>query len=226
MSIALLAAVVAVLNINAATVQCVDYQCRDISIPLYSKVLNFLSRHFDYNRLAGSIVSRRLPEKEKAMRVFNWTLEHIKSVPRGFPVVDDHSWYIIVRGYGTDDQFQDVFTTLCNYSGLDAFFDGVSSKDRSKNKSLSFVRIDKKWRVFDPFNGAYLIGPDGDLAGIEDVLSGGFTVFSKNSEARDIDYAKTLRTLKIDKRIKGWTFSRAAIQSPLRRFIFWLKTRK
>lgn len=228
LTIVFFAAFVMILNIRINTSQCVNYKCRQIPIPLYLKTLDFFDRHLNYQRLAESIAAKRLLEKERVMLFLIWTVDHIKSNPTGLPIVDDHAWHIIVRGYGVDDQFQDVFTTLCNYGGMDAFFTAVPSTDNSRRKSLSFVMVDRNWRVFDAYRGVYLKGLGGDFANLNEIATGKFTVDAVSGNIPDFDYGKELRVLGagIKESARDWFFSRAAIQSPLRRFYFWLKNRK
>ena len=71
------------------------------------------------------------------MEIFIWTCENIRKQPDGLPVIDDHVWHIIIRGYGEPDQSSDVFTTLCNYAGIRAFY-ALASYAGSKNLTTSF----------------------------------------------------------------------------------------
>lgn len=226
LTIVFFAVFVMILNVRLTTSQCVNYHCRQVPIPLYLKTLDFFDRHLNYRRLAESIAARKLSEKERVRLLLAWTVEHIKSNPPGFPVVDDHAWHIIVRGYGVDDQFQDVFTTLCNYAGMEAFFTAVPAADKSGRKSLSFVRVDRSWRVFDAYRGVYLKGPGDDFASLKEITAGKFTAKAVSGEIPDFDYGKSLRVSGIKESARDWEFSRAAIQSPLRRFYFWVKKRK
>ena len=79
-------------------------------------------------------------------------IENIKNQPKGFRVVDDHIWDIIVRGYGSSDQLSDVFTTLANYAGYEAFWENLYTDKTRKGLILSFVKIDNKWHIFDVYN--------------------------------------------------------------------------
>lgn len=67
-------------------------------------------------------------DKDKAMAIFNWIASNIKKQPDELPVMDDHPLNIIIRGYGTRDQFEDIFTILCTYVNLPAFRQRVYAK--------------------------------------------------------------------------------------------------
>src|SRR3989339_1039734 len=216
---------VMMLSIRVSTSQCVNYQCQQFPIPLYLKMLDFFDRHLNYKRLAESIATRKLSEKERVRLFLAWTVEHIKSNPPGLPVVDDHAWHIIVRGYGVDDQFQDVFTTLCNYAGADAFFDYFKDKT-GKKKPLSMVKIEGEWCVFDAYNGIYFRNNQGQIASIKDILKDNYQLAGlinmKSSSTDYKEYFYALASLKYD----DWYYYHSAIQFPLRRLIFWGKKKK
>ncbi len=208
-------------NIPVTSQKGVNYSVQTIKIPLYLKVLDFFDRHYNYKVLVEKITENSKGEEERAKRILKWTLANIRENPSGLPVIDDHVWHIIVRGYGVDDQFQDVFTTLCSYAGLNAFFDWVQPAGASK-KALSFVRLKGRWSAFDVYNGTYFIRKDdGEIANIDDLMSGNWRPVSISSEKIPdySEYVKYLKTIDYD----HWFYKRAAIQSPIKRFIYWLK---
>ncbi len=135
-----------------STRQGINYQVAVRSIPAYAKTLGFLYRHFEYQRLAGEITRGKRSPQERVLAVFDWTTQNIHSVPEGFPVVDDHVLHIIIRGYGTDDQKADVFTTLSTYAGVPAFWQWTKQPSGAV-LVVSFARIGQEWVVFDVAKG-------------------------------------------------------------------------
>jgi len=212
------------LNISAATRQCVNYKCRVISVPLYLKAMDFLDRHFNYAHLTKTVIEGAKNDEERVLRLLEWTYRNIKKAPNGLPVVDDHIWYTIVRGYGVSDQFQDAFTTLCNYAKLNAFFCWVNSDDRLKRAPLSFVRLDNKWYLFDAESGVYFINAKGKIADINDLSAGDWRAVGL-SNAQIPDYSVYFGNIKLMD-LENYGLSRPAIQSPLRRLFFWINGRK
>lgn len=215
-----------ILNINVTTKQGIDYRVYKIKIPLYLKIMDFYTRHYDYKWLVDRVINNSAGEEEKVLAILKWTKENIVPQPAQLRVIDDHTWNIIIRGYGTDDQFQDTFTTLCNYAGMAAFFTRVQAPDSNKIKWLSFVEINRKWCLFDAFYGAYFRNNDGRICGIEDLTHDNWDcVYIKKGGSGAPDYREFFKN--IDFVSQGeWRLSRAAIQSPLRRFFFWLKKGK
>ena len=49
-----------------------------------------------------------LRQKKKTLKIFIWTHKNIRKAPEGLPVIDDHVWHTIIRGYGINDQSSDV----------------------------------------------------------------------------------------------------------------------
>jgi len=160
---------IALLNKKVTTSHGVDYKVSRITLPLYVKVLNFYARHLNYKLLAKQITGHLDTKEDKILRLFHWTYETIKPQPKSLPIMDSHVWDVYVRGYGVIDNFHDLFSTLCNYIGADAFFTVLYSKDRDDSIMLSFVRIKRGWVAFDPCRGIYFRNHTGGLATIEEM---------------------------------------------------------
>lgn len=216
------------ININVTIKQCINYQCRTISLPLYLKALDFFDRHFNYGWLVKTITKDTKNNEEQVIKILDWTYSNIRRIPTGLAVVDDHVWHIIVRGYGVDDQFQDVFTTLCNYSGFHAYFSYIYNQDKTKKKCFSFVKLNGRWFIFDAHNGIYFKNSRGELSTLEDMKKGDWRsfAFQQNTTSENY-YREYFSNTNIGQfTYRNHDFSRPAIQSPLRRLMFWLKYRK
>lgn len=157
------------------------------------------------------------------MKIFEWTYKNLKRTPEGLPVIDDHIWYTIVRGYGADDQFSDVFTTLCNYAGIKAFYSWVYTQDQTKRISLSFVKLKGRLYVFDPYRGVYFKDEKCQLANIEALKSAKEWIIEPLDKKPEIDYASFFLGIFS---VKNNELRRANIQSPFRRLIFELNKLK
>lgn len=213
------------LNINVSYRQGINYEVRVIKLPLYLKVLDFFDRHYNYKQLAKDIIKDAGGDEEKILKILGWTYNNIKRIPEDFPVIDDHIWHVIVRRYGTNDQSQDVFATLCNHSGMDAFFNSVHNRDKTKKKLFSFVKLRSGWAVFDAYNGVYFKNRNGHIATVKEMLGGDSQAIGMKEEGIALDnYAEYLTNLD-SINYKNFEFSRSAIQSPLRRLFAYLINR-
>jgi len=160
-----------VINLDTAITVGINGYYRQIGMPLYVKWTQFLARHYEYIRLAGEITKGCKIDEEKVLAILKWTQENLKDVPAGMPVYDDHILNIIIRGYGLPGQFQDVFTALCSYSGVPAFFEKVYGNSRKHKYVLSFVKLHGKWRVFDAYKGVYFRTKNNEIASVEDIIN-------------------------------------------------------
>jgi len=161
----------AVLNVNVSIKQGIDGKYRAINMPLYVKGIEFLARHYEYTRITKEIVSGLKSDEEKTLAIFKWTHENIKQgIPKGLSVVDDHVLNIVIRGYGTNDQSHDVFTTLCAYANIPAFWEEVYDNAHKIWYPISYVKINGRWCVFDPYLGKYFKNQNGEIASVDDVL--------------------------------------------------------
>ena len=220
--IAVLITAAILLNLEVTTQQGVNYKVHAIKVPLYLKLLDFYDRHYNYEVLVKKITSGAVSDEDKAMKILEWTSKSIKDNPKELPVIDDHVWHIIVRGYGVDDQFQDVFTTLCNYANLNAFYYKLYSGTGDGRKPLSFVRLGNRWTIFDVYNGAYFVNKNGQIASIGDLYRGDWKAVSITKRETPDYYDRYFKTLN-SMNFKKWWLSRGAIQSPARRFIYFIK---
>ena len=170
--IAFITGLCVILNLPASITVGVDGVYSQVEMPLYVKWTQFLARHYEYGRISREITAGCKAKKEKVLKILGWTHNNIKQdIPEGMPVKDDHILNIIIRGYGTPGQSQDVFTTLCAYSGMRAFWDKFYNRTGKVSYPLSFVKFDGKWHVFDSFRGIYCIKKDGSIATVEDILN-------------------------------------------------------
>lgn len=219
--ICLNAGLLIILNIPVTSQQGVNYVVKTIEMPLYIKIIEFFDRDYHYKELAEDVCRGCSGDKDRVLSLFEWTYQNIKAdIPKDWPIIDDHVWHIIVRGYGVEDQFSDVFTTLCNYAGVDAFFRWVYTAEQTKRIPISFVKIEGKWCVFDPFHGSYFKNKDGEIADIEEIKSGNSWFIESLDGKPKIDYAVYIEDFPF---VKDIGLSRANIQSPLNRLLFEIK---
>ena len=196
----------------------INYKLETLKLPLYLKTLDFFDRHYNYKHLLTEIIDSDDTKDDRIIKILEWTYASIVKSPAGLPVVDDHVWNIIVRGYGADDQLSDVFATLCNYAGMKAFFSYVRSIDRKSVVVLSFVQLAGRWRVFDPYRGIYFLNNDGYFASIEDLRQGNWKIKSLDSSVGEYpDYSQYIVNLTDKENVE---IRRAGIQSPLNRLLF------
>lgn len=215
------------LNTKVTIRQGIDYKVRTLKMPLYLKLIDFYDRHLNYKQLTIEILAsagKKTSDGTTVLAIFNWTVANIAKQPKELPVIDDHVWHIIVRRYGADDQFQDVFATLCNYAGLNAFFDQLSTEE-GQRKPFAFVKVGNKWVVFDVFNGVYFRNAQGAIAGVDDLVSGQWREENVKEHIPEDYYRAYFKSLPLTD-FNQQKFSRSRIQSPLRRFVSWLKSKR
>ena len=213
---------IALLNINVSTLQGTHYKVTRMTIPLYLKVLNFYDRHLNYKWLAKRITGHLDTKEDKSLRLFHWTYETIKHQPKGYPIMDGHPWDVYVRGYGCVDNIHDLFSTLCNYIGVDAFFTRFYARDTS-SINLSIVRIKRGWVVFDPYNGIYFRNNTGDMATIEEISEQNWHIVKlSQTDISKANYEQYIVENRPRIERLGSSLIRANIQSPINRLRFQL----
>jgi hypothetical protein len=147
----------------------VDYVVSEERVPLWLKTIDFVDRDFNLARTARVAVAGVDGDERKALSVFRWTVRAIHPQPPQLPVVDDHVWHVIVRGYGQSDQQADVFTTLLTYAGVPAYWQFIGKPPREL--PLAFALVDGRWRVFDVANQLIFRNADGALASPDEIAA-------------------------------------------------------
>jgi len=214
---------IALLNKKATMRQGVDGKLSIITLPLYLKVLNFYDRHYNYKWLAKQITGHLDTREDKILRLFHWTYETIQPQPESLPVIDSHVWDIYIRGYGTRANFHDIFSTLCNYIGADAFFIRLYARDTGGILNQSFVRMKRGWVVFDPYNGIYFRNNTGDLATIEEIIEQDCHIVKLSQTDISKAYYEQYIVENLPRiKICSSKLIRANIQSPINRLRFQL----
>lgn len=220
-AVILLTGLILLLNIKVTTLQGVNYEVHPIRIPLYLKMLDFVDRHYNHKQMVKRIIENEPDKQKRVMKIFSWTYHNIRKQPDDLPVVDDHVWHIIVRGYGVSDQSCDVFATLCNYAGIDAFFHSFKEEEKNEKITLSFAKLDNLWYVFDPYNGVYFVDKGGTLADIDTIKDGNYRLERLGPPKKAaLDYISLIKDMPD---IKEIGLRRETVQSPLKRFLYMFK---
>jgi len=211
-----------IMNKTVTTSIGIDYKVSKLDLPLYLKLINFYDRHLNLKWLENRITKKEITNKDKVLKLFKWTYHTINRQPKGLPVMDGHVWNVYIRRYGVSDNFHDLFSTLCNYAGIESFFETIYIKNNTEKMNFSYVRTDSSWAIFDPFNGAYIQTLSGDnWATTEDIKANNWKVKSiTGSNISKEAYLPYLNKLQNQNSIKH---TRGRIQSPINRFIYQIK---
>ncbi len=219
------------LKMDTITRQGINYTVRKIKIPLYLKLHNFFDRHLNYQWTVDQIVNDRMTDQQKAEAIFEWTIQHIVRQPAQLPVIDDHPWHIIVRGYGMADQMADVFAVLSNYAGLKSFILSCESIDGSDPRyiSLGAVFFDGGWHLCDLHRQTIFLNNQNKWALTSELVASGWkakyvgNAAQHNGNIHYKNYFKKLNEVDFEYLSRN---HRSAIQNPLSRFKSFLKDRK
>lgn len=215
-------------TLPSTTRQAINYQLREIRIPLYLKTIDFLDRHLNYRWTVDQITSRTMSDDQKVEEIFQWTIRRISRQPKELPIIDDHVWHIIVRGYGVPDQMVDVFATISNYAGLKAFILYLEGSGNALPDKicLGAVYFNGAWHICDLHQKTEFVNGQGRWATISEIISGKWQrktrdhTFYKERSPDYQNYFQSLHSIDFDYLYQG---SRSSIQSPVKRFMYFFR---
>ena len=141
----------------------VDYEWSESSIHFYEKATNFFSRHFQAKHLVSNLLKKIDYPEDQLQLLFAWSRDHVRSTPPGFPVIDDHVWHIIVRGYGATDQRTEAFALLASYAGFPATVTAMEIPGTDGGVIVALVKIGQLLHVFDVEHGFVFLDEHGQL---------------------------------------------------------------
>lgn len=147
----------------------INYRQGSRQIPLYEKAVNFLSRHLQTKRLAEELTRGATNDEDKLLNLFVWVSAHVQPTPKGFPVVDDHPLYILIRGYGAEDQRTEAFALLAHYAGFSSSVARLKAPGTGTLLYVALVRQGTRHLVFDVNHQLVFQTAQGGLAGLEDL---------------------------------------------------------
>ena len=170
-AVACIAAALVIANWPVATRFGLNYQPSSKRIPLYEKVINFLSRDLQTRRLAKEIVAGASTDEEKFLKMFSWVTEHVRPTPPGFPVVDDHPLHILIRGYGASDQRTEAFVLLTGYAGIRAVSVKLRPPGSDRDIMVALVQWEGRTCVVDVVNRLMFRNEEGQLADLSELMA-------------------------------------------------------
>jgi hypothetical protein len=147
----------------------VNFVVTQQTLPLWVKAIEFVDRDRNMAETARAILGGIDGDEAKTTAALAWTRANIRNQPPGWPIVDDHIWHVVIRGYGQSDQQADVFTTLLAYAGVPAYWTLIGRQP--EEIPISYVRIRDRWRVFDVQRGLVFRSAGGDLATPEELAA-------------------------------------------------------
>ena len=169
---ALVAGLGGLLQWRVHTSQGVNYEVTQRTLPLSLKLAGFVYRDMEYRHLSKALTKGVHGDEAKVLRLYDWVRSHLSAGnPPGLPVVDDHVWNIIIRGYGDSDQLADVLATLCAYAGIPANLALLGPPSGPMVHAVAMVKLEGRWCPLDPFYGIMVRSADGRLMSREELLA-------------------------------------------------------
>ncbi len=209
-------------RIPATTRVGINYIVIQKDISLREKAVHFLSRHLAMRRLARDITGNKRTAVEKALAIQSWVVDNIMTPKRAgeLPIIDDHPYSIVIRGYGTREQRSDLLTILCGYAGIPAELYRLTHPRTGRSIYLALLRLKDKSYLFDPGYDNVFYAKAGRLASLDELLEDLAPVKKAKNQpvihgVPYVDYFSGIRRVSRFRR-----FTRADLQMPLPRIFY------
>lgn len=199
-----------------------DFVVTRETVPLWKKASEFVERDARLRELSRVVLDGAAGGTVRAAAALSWTRANVRYAPAGLPVIDDHIWSVVERGYGQADQQADVFTTLLTYGGVPAYWRSIGVSPRIV--PLSYVWIDGQWRVFDVTRGLTFCTATGALATPDDLARDPALVERAARDAGVDDVTTYLSNFSHYRAPQPPEILRAELQMPWRRVAFEVRT--
>ena len=147
----------------------VNYRWSSRTITLFEKSVHFISRDLQTRRLTAELTRGIEPGEPTLIHLFEWATANVRPTPEGFPVMDDHPLYILIRGYGAGDQRIEAFALLASYAGFPAAAVTLRAPGMEGGLMVAAVRDGPRTLVFDVMNGLVFRNEDGRLADLTEL---------------------------------------------------------
>jgi hypothetical protein len=183
-------------------------------LPFYEKAIEFLARHFQTKRLVEAIIAGEADSEGRLLRLLVWVGAHVRPTPGGFPVVDDHPFHILIRGYGAPDQRTEAFALLATYAGMPSEHVMLTT-EAGRRVDLALVKVGRDTYVFDVVNQVAFFKADGGLADLATLRSHPGLIHQSATHP-SVDAEMYRRLVASTDKLRP-TFSRMEMQRPWRR---------
>ena len=200
----------------------VNYVVSRETLPLWRKAAEFIERDAQLRKTSQALLGGVSGNEAKVFTALAWTRTNISYAPGDRPVIDDHIWNVIERGYGQSDQQADVFTTVLSYAGVRAYWQAIGRSPRVL--PLSYAWLDGEFRVFDVTHGIAFRTGAGSLATAADIARDHAIVVSAARQSGVIPIDDYLSYFNDYQARPAPAVSRAELQMPARRL--WLELRR
>ncbi len=153
----------------------INYQVIEYQIPVYLKILDFYTRHYNYKYLVNNINKNIDNEKDLILNITKWIINSISKIHKDVDVIDHHPLTIIERKFGTNDQFSDLLSVLLVYSNIESFY---LKNFNNYSHPLTFFKTKDHWSLIDPYYGIFFTNKEHVFASIEDLKNGNWQILS------------------------------------------------
>lgn len=131
----------------------INYIVVEERVSNFKKITDFYERYRNYKKLIEKINLDK-GKDNKVINTATWIYDNIEKISDNETIIDSHTWTIIERRMGVNDQFSDALSVLLVFNNTDSFFRSIFN---GKGHPLTFFKHKNYWSLIDPYYGVYFL---------------------------------------------------------------------
>lgn len=152
-----------------------------LSLFVGKKIRDFCFREISYQILFDKATAGQESDSAKSVQLFKFVNENVSVPNENFNVNDDNPFNIIIEGTGYCDQQANVLITLASVGGIKGNLLFLYGYDSVSHHSVCELKINGKYRMFDPFYKLLLLTKNHEMASFDDIQKGNLKCQPKSS---------------------------------------------
>ena len=136
------------------------------------KIRDFCFREISYQILFDKATAGYEGDSAKSIQLYKFVNENVSVPNENFIAKDDNPFDIIIDGVGYCDQQANILITLACVGGIKGNLVFLYGFDSVSHHSVCELKINGKYRMFDPFYKLFFLTKSHNMAGINDIQKG------------------------------------------------------
>ncbi len=129
-------------------------------------------REISYRIIYDHLAENSKDDSSKAIHIFNLIHQNVSDAPKSLSPKDSSPFDIIIDSVGFCDQQANLMMTIAGIGGIKGNLIFLNGFDCISHHAVCELKIDGKYRMFDPFYNQILTKKNNEIASLKDIQNG------------------------------------------------------